>query len=247
MRHLAVVGFALLVLVGSLGCQPPGSASKADVDAISAKQDEILAKLTALEAGQKRLAAAPAKRPGPPPEDFNKVHKINTAGSPVLGNPDAPIELVEYSDFQCPFCDRVRPVLKEVLEKNQGKVKLVFKHFPLSFHRSARPAAVASMAAAEQGKFWEMHDVLFENHRSLDSSKFEEYAQKAGLDVERFKADLAKNKAAYEKKVSSDFSEGQSNDVRGTPSLYIGGKKVRARSPEAMSAMIEEALKASGG
>jgi protein-disulfide isomerase len=229
------------LVLGALACQPPGSVTKADLDEL---KTEIMAKLDAIE---KKQVAKPAAKAGPPAEDFNKIHKISTKGSAVLGNPDAPVSIVEYSDFQCPFCSRVQPVLKEVLNKYPDKVNLVFKHFPLSFHRAARPAAVASQAALEQGKFWEMHDVLFENQKTLDASKMDEYAKEAGLDVPRFNKDMEANKAKYEKQVEADFREGQAIDVRGTPSLYIGGKKVRARSVEAMGAMIDEAIKRDQG
>ncbi len=244
MKPFLRTGALLLIATLALACQPPGGVTKEDIDELKAQQAQILAKLGEIE---KKAGSAPAARPGPPPEDFNKVHAINTKGSPVLGNPDAPVSIVEYSDFQCPFCSRVQPVLKEVLQKYPDKVNLVFKHFPLSFHRAARPAAIASMAANDQGKFWELHDILFENQRALEADKLEEYAAKAGLDMERFKKDMADNKAKYEAQVDGDFKQCQSIDVRGTPSLYIGGKKVRSRSVEAMGAMVEEAIKAKKG
>ena len=238
MNKFIVVGVAALLALGNSSCQ--SGVSSEDIEALKRQNEQILSELKALrESG----GAAQARRGGRPPEDFNRVYAIDLAGSPIKGNPDAPVAVVEYSDFQCPFCAMVQPSLEALLKKYPDQVKLVYKHFPLSFHRQARPAALAAMAAHEQGKFWEMHDVLFENQKALDEGKFEEYARSAGLDVTRFKQDLDKKRAEYERQVRADMRQGQQVDVRGTPSLYIGGKKVRDRSIEAMSALVEEALK----
>jgi protein-disulfide isomerase len=119
---------------------------------------------------------------------------------------------------------------------------VVFKHFPLNFHESAKPAAIAAVAAQEQGRFWEFHDVVFKNQATLSQESLESFAQQAGLDVERFKSDLAKNGADYAKRVDEDYEQGTTVDVRGTPTLYINGRKVQDRSIEGMSAMVEAAL-----
>jgi protein-disulfide isomerase len=235
---ILAIGLAL----GSIGCQPGGE----QLEQIAEQQEEILAKLKTLEANQKRLLAQPraaAQRPQRPKEDPNKVYKIDIGDSPIYGKADAPVAIVEWSDFQCPYCSRVVPLLKEVHKKYPDDVKLVFKHFPLSFHQAARPAAIATMAAQEQGKFWEMHDALFENQRSLKPDNMEEIAQKAGLDMERFKKDMAEKKDEYGKRVDADFRHGQSVAVRGTPTIYVAGKKVQNRSVEGLSAMVDAALK----
>jgi len=172
---------------------------------------------------------------------------VRLGASPVRGKRDAPVTIVEFSDFQCPFCARSNPIVDGVLAKYPDKVNYVYKHFPLAFHAAARPAAIASIAAQDQGRFWEMHEVLFKNQASLDASKLEDYAKQAGLDVARFKKDLESKKAEYEKRVDAEFALGQSVDVRGTPTLYIGGKKVRVRTVDGMSAMIDEQLKQKGG
>ncbi len=236
-----LVVFAAILALGIAACQP----SKQQVEDLAAQQEEILAKLKTIEANQKKMlaAAAPTARRQPPTEDFNKVYKIAVGGSPFIGKASAPIAIVEYSDFQCPYCARATPALKEVQKKYPDKVRLVFKHFPLSFHKAAKPSAIASMAAADQGKFWEFHDVLFENQRTLDPGKMAEYAKQAGLNVEQFNKDMAAKQAEYAKAVDADFRQGQSVGVRGTPTLYIGGKKVANRTVEGMSAMIDTLLK----
>ncbi len=230
-----------LLALGLLACQP---ATKDDIEDLKATQAEILAQLAEIK------KAAPAARPGPKAEDYDKVHKIALDNAPSLGNPNAPITVVEYSDFQCPYCARTAPDVKQIYAKYPDKVRVVYKHFPLGFHAAAKPAAIASVAAQDQGKFWEFHDVIFEAtaKRKLSGSDEDmiKYAQQAGLDVERFKKDLATKKAEYEKIVNAHYSEGQRVDVRGTPTLYINGKKVKNRSVDGMSQEIDALLKKLG-
>lgn len=238
-------GAALLLALGVAAC----GATQEDVEGLKQQQEEILQKLAALEKGQQKiLAARPAAKPTRPPEDFAKVYDIDLGSAPVLGRSDAPVTIVEFSDFQCPFCARTEPLIAQVRKKYGDKVKIVYKQFPLNFHPAARPAAIASLAAQAQGKFWPFHNVLFEHNtkRDLDASKMVEYAKEAGLDVERFKKDLEKNKADFDKRVSEDYRQGVSVDVRGTPTLYINGRKVRSRSVEGMSAQIDQELKKAG-
>jgi len=224
-----------LVSVALFAC---GNPSQKDLAEIKAKQDEILTKLNAIQDAQAKLAR-PA---GPQGEDFDKVYTIGVADSPVRGDAGGSVTIVEFSDFQCPFCARAAPLIDEVLKKYPKGVRFVYKQFPLPMHQTARPAALWSLAAQEQGKFWEMHDVLIENQPKLDPAKGEELAKQAGLDVKRFKSDLEKNGAAYGKRIDAEVALGNSVDVRGTPTLFIGGKKVRVRTLEGMSAMIDAEL-----
>ena len=176
-----------------------------------------------------------------PVDDPDKAHPIPLVNSPVRGNPEASVAIVEYSDFQCPYCAQVQPLLMQLLEKYPRDVKLVFKHFPLSFHQAARPATIASLAAHEQDKFWEMHDVLFANYKTLSVNKLQDYAREAGLDVERWRRDVAQNQEDYEAIATADYNLGTSVSVRGTPTLFVNGVKVSDRSLEGISAMIERA------
>jgi protein-disulfide isomerase len=224
-----------------LGCQPGGSAK--DIAELKQGVESMRADVKSIK---DTLDNITKPRQGPPPEDFNKIYDIPTGSSPIMGKADAPVALVEFSDFQCPYCARVQPDLKALLEKYPDKVKLVFKHFPLDFHQQARPAAIATMAAQEQGKFWQMHDVLFQNQAGLASANMEDLAKQAGLDVARFKKDYSDKAADYDKRVADDMQLGAQSGVQGTPSLYIGGKKVRDRSIAGMSGLVEEALKRAG-
>jgi protein-disulfide isomerase len=245
MTRTAIHRLALSLLAAltatALACGP----SAQDMQEIRDRQEQILEKLTKIEEGLG--AQARPRRPQRPAEDFDRVYEIPVGDSPVLGNPNAPVTIVEFSDFQCPFCARTSPLLKEVLEKHGENVRIVYKHFPLNFHRAARPAAVASLAAHEQGRFWEMHDVLFENSRTLDVAKMEEYAKAAGLDVERFKKDLEAKGQQYEQRVQAEFQQGVAADVRGTPAVYVNGRKLKNRSLDGFSAQIDAALEGAGG
>ena len=233
-RALTRSCLALSCLV-ALSCGP----SQKDIQDIRAKQDEILTKLNAIQDAQNKLVAA---RQGPPAEDFDKVYAIAVGDSPIRGDQNASVTIVEFSDFQCPFCAKAAPLIDDVLKKYPKGVRFVYKQFPLPFHQAARPAALWSMAAQSQGKFWEMHDVLIDAQPSLTAEQGEALAKKAGLDLKRFKADLEKNTADYNKRIDAEVALGNVVDVRGTPTIYIGGKKVRVRTLDGMSSMIDAEL-----
>src|SRR5262249_8209085 len=135
--------------------------------------DQVMAQLAAIENKLNTLQARPAvpSMPQPPAEDFNKVYTIDIGQSPIDGKKDAPVTIVEFSDFQCPFCARFWPPVKDVLKAYPDKVKLVIKNFPLSFHPNARPAAKLALAANEQGKYYEMVDLLLQNGGDVSEGK----------------------------------------------------------------------------
>jgi protein-disulfide isomerase len=152
----------------------------------------------------------------------DKVKNVEVGNSPAKGPPDAPVLLVEFADFECPFCGAVKPVVDGLLEKFPGKVRLVFKHYPLPMHQNAEKAARAAVAAQKQGKFWEMHRELFENQTALDAANIERLAQKAGLNLEQFRKD--RDSEAVADTVARDRKQGESLDIQGTPSIYINGR-----------------------
>lgn len=155
--------------------------------------------------------------------DDTKVVGLSAHGSPLRGSPMAPVTIYEFSDFQCPYCKTAAPMLKKVVEESDGKVKLVFKQYPLPMHPVAREAAKAAIAADKQGKFWEMHDLLFENQDRLPTADFVAYAKKLGLDVAKFKADMASKET--EKKLEADLAEGNKAGVDSTPSIYVNDRR----------------------
>jgi protein-disulfide isomerase len=172
----------------------------------------------------------------------SQVQDIKTDGLPTYGAKKARITLVEYSDFQCPYCSRVGPTMKQVVDMYKGNARLIFKQFPLSFHKQARPAAKASLAAHRQGKFWEMHDLIFENQRALADDLYEKLAGQLGLDAAKFKKDFADPK--IDAAVNEDFREGQRVGVRGTPTFFINGRKYQApdRSAEGIKKVIDSVI-----
>jgi protein-disulfide isomerase len=142
----------------------------------------------------------------------------------LQGNNNAPVELVEYGDYQCPHCGRAYPVIKEIQQKMGAQLKFVFRNFPLSeIHPEAFEAAIATEAAALQDKFWEMHDIIYEHQQQLYPEYLFLYAKKIGLDLERFKEDIQLKSLAD--KVEADFESGVRSGVNGTPSFFINGNK----------------------
>lgn len=154
--------------------------------------------------------------------DAKKKVALQTADSPVRGAPMAKVTIVEFSDFECPYCGRAHPALSSLLSEFDGQVNLVFKHFPLEGHKNSVPAARAAVAAQLQGKFWEMADALFEHQRELSAEKIRELAQGVGLDMARFDADVASS--AVQERVDNDKKEGTSLGIQGTPSMFVNGR-----------------------
>jgi protein-disulfide isomerase len=183
-------------------------------------------------------AAAPQRRRGPDPA---RKYNVNVQEAAAKGPDDAPITVVEFSDFQCPFCKRVTPTLDQIEEAYPGKVRVVFKHLPLSIHAKAPAAHAASVAAQNQGKFWEMHDKIFENQRNLSEENYDKWAAELGLDVAKFKADRQAEET--KKRVARDVSEAGALGVTGTPAFFINGKFMSGAQPfDAFKAKIDAEL-----
>jgi protein-disulfide isomerase len=226
-----------------VGAQP-FPAFKAAIDEELKRADTLLAQGTSRDQlYQKLLDTAPASAPPAPaaaPEQPRFV-KVDVGQAPLKGVKTAPVTIVEYSDFECPFCSRGANTIEEITKRYGNKVVVAYKHLPLDFHRNAKPAAQAAMAAHEQGKFWEMHDKLFANQRALDRASLEKYAQEIGLNMPKFKAALDSDKyAAY---VEKDAQEAASVGATGTPTFVINGRVlVGAQPAEAFARIIDEEL-----
>ena len=154
-------------------------------------------------------------------------------------SPMASVTIVEFSDFQCPYCGAAHRILKRVLRQFEGKVRLAFKHYPLTGHERAAPAARAAEAARLQGRFWEMHDLLFEHQQDLADADLERYAERIGLDMQRFHRDV--NSEAVRDRIAADRREGIAAGVDSTPSLYVQGRRFR-EAPRTLAAYLREAL-----
>ncbi len=164
-----------------------------------------------------------------------------TPGNPVKGAEKALITIVEYTDFQCPYCKRGADTVYEVLKKYPEKVKVVFKNNPLDFHKQAVPAAKAALAANKQGKFWEYHDLLFKNPSGLKEELFVKYAEELKLDMEKFNKD--RNSEEIAKLVESDLVEAKVHKFTSTPVFVVNGVVVRgAQSADYFSKVIDRLL-----
>jgi protein-disulfide isomerase len=185
-----------------------------------------------------QVAAAPGGRKGLDP---NKRYSVETKGSPAIGPETAPVTIVEFSDFQCPFCGRVGPTLKKIKEEYGDQVRIVFKHQPLDFHAKAPAAHAAAEAAHRQGKFWEMHDKIFAEQAQMSPEKYVEYATELELDLEQFQKDVAS--ADVKKKVDADKKEAAKLGSTGTPGFFINGLNLRGAKPfEAFKEIIDKEL-----
>ncbi len=217
-----------------------GCASEKKPVEIDGTQKEILAKLETIEQNQNKMLKFFERR-RPPQENPNKVYDIPLGNSPIKGSMSAKVTIVEFSDFQCPYCSKLQPTIKQILDAYPDDVRLVYKQFPLDFHKQARNAAKASLAAGEQGKFWEMHDLIFEKFNSLTEAMFTEFAVKLGLDKKQFEADY--NSTKYDRQIQDEINLGTTVGVRGTPTLYLNGKKMTARSFNDFKTAIDGVLK----
>jgi protein-disulfide isomerase len=167
--------------------------------------------------------------------------QVDTAGAPSRGNPDAPVTVVEFSDFQCPFCVRARPTVKRVREVYGDDVRWVFRHFPLSFHEQAPKAGEAAACAGDQGRFWEMHDRLWERAGRLQIADLKDEAAALGLDTEAFGECLDSGREAA--LVREDTEEGARLGVSGTPAFFINGRPLIGAQPfEAFATVIDDEL-----
>ena len=142
----------------------------------------------------------------------------------IQGPADAALTLVEYGDYECPYCGAAYPIVKELQARMGDRLRFVFRNFPISTsHHHAEQAAEAAEAAAAQSRFWEMHDLLYENQRRLRDQDLHAYAEQLGIDVERFDKDLAEH--VHAPRVREDFMSGVRSGVNGTPSFYVNGAR----------------------
>lgn len=177
-------------------------------------------------AGPGAGAAAPSRQNRP---DADREYDVDVADAPTRGNAKAVVTIVEWSDFQCPFCNRVAPTLAQIEKEYGDKVRIAFKHMPLSIHPQAPQAHAAAEAAHRQGKFWEMHDRIFANQRDLSVETLERYAKEIGLDMNRFKRDVAASDVL--KRIEEDMQQASKLGVTGTPAFFINGKFLSGAQP----------------
>ncbi len=271
-RIATVVLLVVLAFLGGIGAgrllfpPPPVQEDfklRDEIAALRERIEELGARVQGLAEGVDRLPervaravqeAAPARAPSP--ETAGRLPAVGPDDDPALGREDAPVMIIEFSDFQCPFCKRFAEETFPQLKRDYidtGKVRFVFRDFPiLRIHPNAGLAALAAECADEQGRFWEMHDLLFarqsewaESAPEQAQSLFEAYARELGLDDPAFSECLRTQRYADE--VVNDLREGAEAGVRGTPAFFINGEKIEGAHPyEKFREVIEQALAAAG-
>ena len=168
------------------------------------------------------------------------------ATGPAVGPENAPVTIVEFSDFQCPFCSRLVPTIEQVKQKYGDKVRIVFRQFPLNFHQFAQKAAEASLCANEQGKFWQMHDAMFANQQALGVDQLKAKATELGLNADQFNSCLDQGK--YVTQVQADLDAGTKAGVNGTPAMFINGRFLSGAQPLGeITKVIDDELQRKGG
>lgn len=229
---------ALMLAFSLSACLDKGSMSDADLQAKFKEyvnSDEGRAEIgnsveTYFKKKQEEQRAAQEKAEEQELEDqFKNPVKIEVGNSPVTGAKDAKITIIEFSDFQCPFCKRGKDTMAQILKAYPNDVKVAFKHMPLSFHKMAEPCALAAIAAGKQGKFWEMHDAFFDNQGSLSEEFIVDTAKKLGLNIDKFNADRASEEA--KKQLKDDMEVAGKNGISGTPGFFVNGVAVKGAYP----------------
>lgn len=237
----------------------PADVTDADVDAfyeenraqITRPKQQVAGQIKTYLAEQRRLEAREQFFKG-----LKEKYKVDiklaplrtevAATGPSAGPANAPVTIIEFSDFQCPFCSRMIPTLEQVKAKYGDKIRLVFRQFPLDFHPHAQKAAEASLCANEQGKFWELHDAMFQNQQQLAPENLKARAAGLGMNAEQFNACLDSGKFAAQ--VATDRAQGTAAGVSGTPAIFINGRFINGAVPfEQIAAVIDDELRRQGG
>jgi protein-disulfide isomerase len=224
MKSSALAALAALL---SAGCATSGevSALRQELNALRADHEKLAARIDAQgKGGRPTMAFAP----------------VPVEGAPLRGNPSAYVTIVQFEDYQCPFCARAEPTMRRIAEVYGSDVRFVMRHNPLPFHGRARPAALAAECAFQQGRFWQMHDLLFANTSALEDTDLERYAGQIGLDVAKWKECV---EAADFERIDADARLAASVGARGTPAFFVNGQPVSGAQPfEAFQKVIDQEL-----
>ncbi len=233
-------GAALIVASVILGASLVGAAVLLQ-GSLRTAGEEMASLREALKETARAQPAAPARptaRRGPDP---NRRYALELAGAPAKGPSSAKVTVVEFSDFQCPFCGRVNPTIERIRKEYPDDVRVVFKHLPLRIHPKAPAAHAAAEAAHRQGRFWEMHDAIFADQAGMSPERYRQYAQEIGLDLERYERDL--KASDVQQRVSSDSAEAERLGVTGTPAFFVNGRFLSGAQPfESFKRLIDQEL-----
>jgi len=174
------------------------------------------------------------------PEDTGQVFNIDVTNNPVRGPKTAPVRIVEFSDFQCPYCAELQKTLEQVLKAFPKDVQVVYKQYPLNIHQFARQAAAASLFAQGQGKFWELHDKMFQGFTQISDENIRKWVGEVGLNLADY--DKAMQTGRFEPVIQKDMADGAAAKVLGTPTLFVNGKRIHDRSFDGFKKSIQEEL-----
>ncbi len=168
------------------------------------------------------------------------LHDVDDAAAPFRGSQNAPVSIVVFSEFQCPHCSRLDPLLDQLLTKYPEQVRVVFRNYPLRSHPYARHAALAALAAQRQDKFWPFHDLLFANQQNLTPQLIQGLADQVGLNRELYQQDIRSEVVAEQ--LNRDIESAKNAGVRGTPTIFVNGRLLQDRSIESFTAVVEREL-----
>lgn len=226
--HTTLLAMLIAGLLSASGTSPAfaqsEAASKAELRALQGDLEQIRTELEQVKKELSLIRESLQRRGAQPDQPRRVVAEVSVNGHPIEGKKDAPVTMVEFSDYQCPYCSRffrsTLPTLKaEYIDT--GKVRYAFRDFPLDqIHPNARKAAEAAHCAGDQGKYWEMHDLLFQNQQALEIDKLKTYASRLDLDSAAFATCVDTEK--YKTKVQKNLEDGVKAGVRGTPSFFVG-------------------------
>src|SRR4030067_994719 len=248
------VGFSLFLLLPLMHPVTAAETSQINID------DEIKSLKKDMQDLKKEVETLKAKSTAAPAQPSQELQDVTASIDyyPFKGKTDAPVTIIEFSDYQCPFCGRfVKNTFPEIAQKyiDTGKVKYIFRDYPLDFHKLAPKASEAANCAGDKGKYWEMHDKLFDNQSALTLDNLRQYAKDIGLDADSFNTCIDSGKHAAE--ITKDFEDGKKAMVSGTPSFIIGktqsgkkeivGKKIVGARPFSSFEQVIEQLLAEPG
>ncbi len=252
MRRMLLPALMILALASSAWAQAPEDSTR-DLAAIKADLERIKADLQTVQSQLGQVLRLLSQRPAPGGVTTSGPVRTSVADAPMLGRADAPVTLVEFSDYQCPFCQRFFATTLPALKKDYidtGKLRYVLRDFPLEMHPHARKAAEAAHCAGEQGKYWEMHDMLFQHQQALAPPQLAEHARTVGVDEPKFAECLSS--ARYATRVERGLADGAAAGVQGTPGFVVGktkpgdvveGTPIRGAQPlEAFRRIIDQIL-----
>jgi len=233
MKKIILVLFVLLAMTSCLQQNPQSNeALQKRVDNLTTELAEVKSVLNfALSGAYEELK-----------EKANTVYDLKIDESPSIGSPKAKLVIVEFTEFQCPFCARIAPMLDSIVRANPDKIRLVYKHYPLPFHKEAPAAGAATIAAGKQNKFWEYRWALAPHFNNLNDSTFIAVAEQIGLNVEKFKKDMVldEEKLAI---IDRDMKLGMEVGVQGTPNFYVNGKRQERMDPKIIERMLKDLYK----